>query len=184
MHRRLRPIVCTPQLTAIPLFRVEFHGGLKTLDRDPLRSVAFGQLAIDPLPRETIRSDHLPNNLAIFRLSIALIVTFARASSRKCDMLLFTKSMSFHVDQRCSILRVHPQQREGEQLLYSLEEGETFGPASRDVCQGQRGEIRPIRLCSTMSDQVRFHEARFGFVPLTQCANRDLLFEQRPRSSG
>jgi len=36
---------------------------------------------------------------------------------------------------------------------------------------------------ATMSDQVSFHEAGFGLIPVVKGANRDLLFEQGPCSS-
>jgi hypothetical protein len=32
-----------------------------------------------------------------------------------------------------------------------------------------------------MGDQIGFHEAWFGFIPILERAHRDLLFEQRSR---
>jgi hypothetical protein len=65
--------------------------GSATIHIDPQRSVEFGQLAIGQLTREAIIANHLPNNLAVFLLDLALIVALARASSGTGDVLLFTK---------------------------------------------------------------------------------------------
>jgi hypothetical protein len=73
LHRRLGLIVGAPHFTALSFFRLEFHGGLKTIHIDPQRPLEFGELSRGEQALEAIRANHLPDNLPVFLLSIALI---------------------------------------------------------------------------------------------------------------
>ena len=57
LHGRLSLIVGASDLTALSFFRLELHGGLKTVDIDPQRPVEFGELAVGQLAREAIITD-------------------------------------------------------------------------------------------------------------------------------
>ncbi len=91
LHRRLRLIVGPPDFTALSLFRLELHGGLKTVDVDPQRPVEFSELAIGQQALEAIIANHLPHDLPVLLLHVALIVASSRTPSREGEMLLFTK---------------------------------------------------------------------------------------------
>ena len=50
--------------------------------------------------------------------------------------------------------------------------------------RGKRVEVRAICLGATMGHQVSFKKAWFGFIPILEGANGNLLFQQRSRPSG
>src|SRR5260370_5464247 len=56
-------------------------------------------------------------------------------------------------------------------------------PVATSVSES-RVQVAALDICATMGHQIRFQEARSGFIPLLKGANRDLLLEQRSRSSG
>ena len=68
-------VVGTPNFTAVSLFGLQFHGGLKTIHIDPQCSIEFGELPIGEFTNEAIIAHHLPHNLPIFLLDIALVET-------------------------------------------------------------------------------------------------------------
>src|SRR5258708_24991212 len=63
-----------------------------------------------------------------------------------------------------------------------MQEGKTFGPSRGYIGERQRVQVAALDICATMGHQIRFQEARSGFIPLLKGANRDLLLEQRSRS--
>ena len=65
-----------------------------------------------------------------------------------------------------------------------MQEGETFRPPSRYIGERQGVQVAALDIGATMGHEIRFQEARSGFIPLLKGANRDLLLEQRSRSSG
>ena len=92
-------------------------------------------------------ANHLPDNLPVLLLDIALIVAASRTPSSEGDLFLFTKSQQFHIDKLGSVVRVDPQERKREQVLYSLEgsddgrfspveERKSLGPPAGNI--GQR----------------------------------------------
>ena len=114
-------IVGASHFTALSFFRLEFHGRLKTIDIDPQRAIEFGELSIGEQALEAIIANHLPDNLPVFLLYIALIIAASRTPSGEGDLFLFTKSQQLHIDKLGSVVRVDPQERKREQLLCSLE---------------------------------------------------------------
>ncbi len=52
--------------TFLSFFRLEVHGGLKTVDIQAQRTVEFGELSIGEFAHEAIIADHLPDNLPVF----------------------------------------------------------------------------------------------------------------------
>jgi hypothetical protein len=74
LHRGLGTIIGPTYFTAISLFRLKFHGRLKTIDIDPQCPIEFGQLSVCQLPDKTVIADHLPHNVAVLLLNIALII--------------------------------------------------------------------------------------------------------------
>lgn len=91
VHRRLCLIVGTPDSTTLSLFALEFHGGVKAIHLDPQRPIAFRELAVGVFSLETIIANHLPNNLSVFLLHIALIVAASGTPSGEGEVFLFTK---------------------------------------------------------------------------------------------
>ena len=107
--------------TFLSFFRLEFHGGLKTIHIDPQRPIEFVELSIGEQALEAVIANHLPDNLPVFLLDIALIVAASRTPSGEGNLFLFTKSQQLHIDKLGAVVRVDPQERKREQLLYSLE---------------------------------------------------------------
>jgi hypothetical protein len=74
LHRGLGSIIGPTHATAISLFRLQFHGWLKRIDIHAQGTVEFGQLSVCQLPDKTVIADHLPDNVAVLLLNIALII--------------------------------------------------------------------------------------------------------------
>src|SRR5260370_6834993 len=113
LHRGLCLIVGPPYFTAFSLLRLQFHRGLKAIDIYPQRPIEFRQLSVGKFSSEAVIADHLADNLPIFLLHIALIVTLARASASKSDVFLLTVGRQLHVNELSSIIRIDTQQRKG-----------------------------------------------------------------------
>jgi hypothetical protein len=92
--------------TFLSFFRLEFHGGLKTIHRDPQRPIEFGELSIGEFAHEAIIADHLPDNLPVFLLDIALIVAAPRTPSGEGELFLFTESQQLCIDKLGSVVRI------------------------------------------------------------------------------
>jgi len=89
----------------------------------PQRSVEFDQLSVCEFSPETIITNHLPDNLSILLLHVALIVASSRTPSGKGDLFLLTKSQQFQVNKLSSVVGVDSQDGERKQRLRSLECG-------------------------------------------------------------
>ena len=120
---------------------------MKTIHIDPQRPIEFGELSIGEQALEAIIAHHLPDNLPVFLLDIALIIATSRTPSGEGELFLFTKSQQLHIDKLGSVVRVDPQERKREQVLYSLEgsddgrfspveERKSLGPPAGNI--GQR----------------------------------------------
>src|ERR1019366_1202834 len=93
------------------------------------------------------------------------------------------------IDEFAPIIRIHSQdwkrkarsrllQRRDGGLCALGAQGQAFGPASRNIGEGQRGEIASIKVRPTMNDHIRFQKTGLPLIPLLEGANGDLLLEQ------
>src|SRR2546421_8149077 len=187
----LRLIVGPAHLTPFSLLRLQFHGGLKTIDIHPQRPVELRQLSVGEFSREAIIADHLPNNLPVLLLHVTLIIAASWAPEGYGDLLLFTKGEQVGIDKLRSIIRVNAQDRKGEQVLSAfqrsndcllafVEQRKAFSPSGSNIGEGQGTQERSVGMGPAMSDQIGFQKTWLDVVPLLERADRDLLFEQRP----
>ena len=121
MHRGLRLIVGTMYFTAFSLLHLEFHRWLEAIHIHAQGPVEFGQLSVREFSRETIIANHLPDNLSILLLHVALIGASSGTSPGEGDLCLLTKSQQFQVNKLSSVIGVEPQDGKRKQRLRSLE---------------------------------------------------------------
>ena len=67
-------------------------------------------------------------------------------------------------------------------FLTPMQEGQAFRPAGRYIGERQRVQVAALDVVPTMGHQIRFQKAGSGLIPLLECADRDLLLQQRSRS--
>ena len=79
LHRGLGSIIGPTHFTAVSLFRLKLHGRLKTIDIHPQCPVEFGQLSVRQLPTKAVIADHLPHDVAVLLLDVALIIALLGA---------------------------------------------------------------------------------------------------------
>src|SRR6266849_1014127 len=140
-------------------------------------------------PHQATIAHHLTHHDPIFLLHKALIPFLIGASSREGDLLTHTIGSDFFIDKLPAIIGIKAQDRKGEACPGTLEscqhcrsptveQRQTFRPPGGDIGQSDGVEATALQLPSTMGDQIDLQEAWFGFVPLGECPNRDLLLEQ------
>ena len=68
-------VVGATHFTALSLFGLQFHGGLKTIHIDPQCPIEFGELPIGQFTNEAVIANDLPDDLPILLFYIALVET-------------------------------------------------------------------------------------------------------------
>src|SRR5437764_6640045 len=118
-----------------------------------------------------------------------------RQTTCEREVFVFARGDQHFIDELAAVIAINPQNGKGEEracaleggqdrLLAPMQEGETFRPPSRYIGERQGVQIASLDVGATMSHQICFQKAGSGFIPLLKGANRDLLLEQRSRSSG
>jgi len=196
---RFRRIVAKGDLFAVALFREQLHGRLEAIDIQAQGPVQFLQLLEGVFPNKAIIAYHLTDDRSIFLLHKTLIIFHAWASP--CERQVFALTIRHYqvIDKLSSIVCVNPKQRKWEEtpcalngrenrFLALIEERKTFGPARCYIGHRQGVDKASGKACpsvhATMGDQIGFHKAGLGLIPLLEGTNGYLPFEQGADSCG
>jgi hypothetical protein len=192
LERRSGHIVGSVNLSSLDLFGDQLHRRLKAIDIQPQGAVEFGELLIRMLPSQTAMTHYLPHHHTIFLLHKALVPFLIGASAGEGDLLTVAIGRHLFVDELSPVIGIDPQDGKREQragplqgsehrLSFPVEQGQTFRPPSSNIGQREGRETTAFLISPTVGDQIDLQEARLGLVPLGECANGNLLLEQRTR---
>src|SRR5947209_897389 len=120
---------------------------------------------------------------------VALIVALVGAPAREGDVFSFTIGQYFRVDKLASVVGIQTKYGKRDQLtrlverlnderLATVQQWQTFRPASGHIGEGERGQVGPLGQGATMGHQVDLQKARLGIVPALKGADGDLLLKQ------
>lgn len=109
--------------------------------------------------------------------------------------MLLAVAQQVGVDELGAVVRVQPQQGEGQRLAHggdgggdrllgAVEQGDALRPGGMNIGQYQRMQVFSRGGRAAVSHQVHLLEAGAGLIPVREGADGDLALEQRPRLGG
>jgi hypothetical protein len=140
----LSRIVGALDFAALALFLAQFHRGLKAIDLQAQGAIEFPQLPQRGLANEAIIADNLADNRTVLLLHKALVVALARSAAGQGELFALTVGGQLDSDELVAIIRVNPQQGEGQHvsgvgergddlILVAVNQGEAFRPSGGDI---------------------------------------------------
>ncbi len=126
---------------------------------------------------------------------IALVSFLVRPPAGKRNVFLLTVGHHILIEELSAVIGIDAQYRERKErtcaldrcqhrLPAAVEKREAFGPARRNVREGQCVQVPSLCLYAAVGDQICFQKAGLRFIPVLKGTDGNLVFEQGSRSRG
>ena len=140
-------------------------------------------------------ADGLADDRVVLLLDEAVVIFVIGPAAGKGDLLIHTVAVELVVDELGAIIGVQAKQWKGElraDVLEGLEDmdlGLIFQRSHLHPGRGDIGEVERLTVLTKtgspiVRDQVGLAEARACVVPVGECSDRDMMFQEGPGTGG
>ena len=174
---------------------LELHHRLEEVHVALYQGVESVQLGESLLGLVAVIGHQSSNYRPVLLLHMGIVFLLAGSGAGEGDALLLTVGKEVVVDELAAVVRVQPQQGEGQvladvtdgaahPLLALAHDGAAGHPTGGDVHGAKGVEVLALDTVAAVSHQVYFQKAGLVLIPFSEGADGDGGLEERPRLGG